>query len=155
MKTMYIMIGNVGSGKSTIAKKIAKEKSAVVISSDPIRQELFDKGRFVEMHSRQADKLTFAEFHNRLRGFAKQGKDVVIDATNTKVLDRRTFLDIAKEYGYTAVAVVVKTDIETCIKRVIKRQTSDPKSHYIDDPIAVANKFERFLKEQPVCKIFF
>lgn len=40
MSKFYMMIGLPASGKSSIAKKIAKSEDAVIVSSDDIRKEL-------------------------------------------------------------------------------------------------------------------
>lgn len=40
MSKLYMMIGLPASGKSSIAKKIAKSEDAVIVSSDDIRKEL-------------------------------------------------------------------------------------------------------------------
>ena len=42
MKTkLFVMIGIVASGKSTIAKKVALENSAYIIESDEYRERLY------------------------------------------------------------------------------------------------------------------
>ena len=41
MPTLTLMIGCPGSGKSTIAKKMAQNTGAVIVSTDAIRGELF------------------------------------------------------------------------------------------------------------------
>lgn len=41
---LYVMVGLSASGKSTIAKEIAKEQNCVIVSSDCIRDEICDGG---------------------------------------------------------------------------------------------------------------
>lgn len=143
------MIGNIGSGKTTIAKEIAKHDNAIIISSDPIRKELFEQGKFEQLYSQIANKITFEEFRIRLTTLLKAGKNVVIDATNTKQTDRKPFIELGKAFDYAVIAVKVNTSIENCVKRVIHRQTTDKNSHYIDNPQQIAEKFEKFILSQP------
>ena len=51
MKTLNILIGIVGSGKSTMAKKLA-EDGGVILSSDDVRAELAEK----TCHPRQDER---------------------------------------------------------------------------------------------------
>lgn len=48
MNDFYMMIGLPGSGKSTVAKSIASNTTAVIISSDEIRAELFGNAEIQE-----------------------------------------------------------------------------------------------------------
>ena len=61
MTKLYMMIGLPASGKSTIAKEIAKSEDAVIVSSDEIRQE------FGDVNDQSQNAKVFEEVEKRLK----------------------------------------------------------------------------------------
>ena len=84
MKTIYLLIGLPGAGKSTFARNKVKfydntcnETKLVIVSSDDIREELYGT------RSCQKDPaIIFEIVHERIINSLKQGWDVIFDATN-------------------------------------------------------------------------
>jgi len=132
--TLTIMVGCPASGKSTIAKEIAEKTGAVVVSTDAIRGELFgdencqdNPGRVFETAYKKIAEL-----------LAVVAKDVVFDATNLHKKDREAAVSrityLAKSLGafpvfkrdIKLVAVLVRTDLETCLERNAKRDRHVP-----------------------------
>lgn len=72
-----MLIGLPGSGKSTLAKEISKKESAIVISSDDIREELFG-----DINSQENNDLIFKEMNSRSNTYLQKGQNVIYDATN-------------------------------------------------------------------------
>lgn len=93
MNKLIMLIGIPGSGKSTYAEKIAERESAVVISSDRLREELF--GNVLEL--RRNSKL-FGEMYKRALQYLSEGKNVVLDATNITGCKRKSILNKFKSY---------------------------------------------------------
>ena len=61
MIKLYMMIGLPASGKSTIAKEIAKSEDAIIVSSDEIRRE------FGDVNDQSQNEKVFEEVEKRLK----------------------------------------------------------------------------------------
>ena len=77
--TVILLIGLPGSGKSTIAKRIAEATGATVISLDTIRGEL--TGSEAEQSQNQR---VVAVAHKRAAASLRAGRSIVVDATHLK-----------------------------------------------------------------------
>jgi 2',3'-cyclic-nucleotide 3'-phosphodiesterase len=101
-KTMFIMRGLPGSGKSTLVKKIqAKYKGAVVCSAD---NYFSNDGEYKFEH----DELSYA--HQECKNKAKEACDagepvVVIDNTNIRRWEMNNYFGIAHQKNYDVILV--------------------------------------------------
>ena len=85
---LYIMTGLSGSGKSTIAQKLAEENpNTVIVSSDAIREELTGK-----VEDQTKNEEVFKIFHNRIRKNLENKKNVIAYATNITMKSRRAIM---------------------------------------------------------------
>ena len=114
---LIIMVGNVGSGKSTCVKKLVK-KGYVVVSKDGVRYSIgsgkyiFDMSLEKSIHK---STLTLCE------GFLAVGKSVIIDETNMNKKIRKCYLRLANLYNYTKEAVIMpKLPMKESVKRRLK-----------------------------------
>jgi len=80
---LLLMVGPQGSGKSTIAKKIANKYNWVIINNDTLGKKAMDTFK--------------TALHNN--------KSVIIDNTNPKPQDRDKYIDLAS--GYTVLAIYI------------------------------------------------
>lgn len=86
--TLWVMCGLSGSGKSTIAKKLAQEhENTVIVSSDQIREELTG-----DYENQDRNDEVFQVFHKRIRENLENNKNVIADATNLTMKSRRAIL---------------------------------------------------------------
>jgi gluconate kinase len=117
MKTMYIMRGVPGSGKSYMAKQIAKEQCGTIFSTD----DFFMKGGEYLF-----DPAKLGYFHdlNRLaveRATASNLETIVVDNTMTTLKEARQYCRIAMTNNYKVVFVEPKTEwafnAEECARR--------------------------------------
>jgi predicted kinase len=60
-----------------------------------------------------------------LKALLEQGVDIVVDETNITQKSRASILELAQEFQYHTVAVVIQTDKETCKERAIKTGQAD------------------------------
>lgn len=104
-----MMVGLVGSGKSTYAKQLAEETNAIICSSDAIREELCG-----DENSQDNNEEVFKILHSRIKKNLKNGKNVIYDATNINSKRRRAFLSELKRIQCVKKCVVMATPFEVC-----------------------------------------
>ena len=115
---IIIMVGYPGSGKSTIADKISKEKEYIHIKGDDYKS---DVKKMIKA------SLTYLE----------DGKSVIFDATNSSQKRRKLFIDLGVKYSHNIQCIHVDTPLALCIKRNKLRDIQVPsiafsvfKKHY-------------------------
>lgn len=100
------MISNIGSGKSTTARKLkAQFPDAFYLNSDEFAK-MVQMGEFSQrIFTNELESL----YHRMLRSIAgiagREGIDIIVDATNITVASRRTYMKLAKD---TDAAVIAK-----------------------------------------------
>jgi predicted kinase len=101
MPTMNIMVGNIGSGKSLVARKwaFAGFAGAAVFNMDAF-QEMISGGQYGAYDITKKDVYQAAE-NTTIEECLKRGISVVIDRTNMDSKRRARFIEIGKKYGAT------------------------------------------------------
>ena len=118
--TIHLMCGFIGFGKTTIAKKIAKEHSAVRITYDDINTKVFGRNPVND---------GFGEYLPRIREWTwdltaetiSNGIDVIIDHGHWTKQSRMETWQRAKQITPNVIFHVIRCDIETAKKRAITR----------------------------------
>ena len=95
-KTMVIMIGIQGSGKSTFYHKYLAN-SYVRINLDTLK-------------TRHQEELLISEC-------IKDGKSFAIDNTNPTRADRQRYIPLAQYAGYKVIGYFMESKLKTCIER--------------------------------------
>jgi len=113
---LYTLIGLPASGKSTYADK-ELSKTAIILSSDEIRKELFNDAT----HQKDND-IVFATLYERARNYLMQGKDVVIDATSINRFERARVLSNFADIDLERIAIFFNTPAKVCCERDLKRE---------------------------------
>lgn len=111
MKTLFLMVGISGSGKSVFSEKLAKAWNIPRFSSDEIRGELCNG----DMTDQSKNGLVFQVLHDRVDKALKTGS-VIADATSVKAADRKQFRKIALQNSAQVIAVVMTTQPEDAKK---------------------------------------
>lgn len=117
----FMMCGLVASGKSTRAKKLAKEYNATIFSSDALREELFN-----DVNDQEHNQELFVELHRRIKECLKSGKNACYDATNLSYKKRMAFLQELKNIPCEKFCVLMATPYEECLKRNALRERKVP-----------------------------
>lgn len=108
-RKVVIAIGLPGAGKSTYFA----QRGIRPLSSDLIRELLFD-----DASDQRHPEWVFAMLRELLRRRLAAGAETTyIDATNLTLFFRRSFLQIAREFGCLAVALYFDVPLEICLKR--------------------------------------
>ena len=110
-----LAIGLPGAGKSTYFAR----KGIVPLSSDLIREFLYDNAS-----DQRHPEWVFAVLRDLLRHrLAAGAQTTYIDATNLSRYFRRSFLQIAREFGCAAEALYFDVPLEVCLERNRKRRS--------------------------------
>ena len=115
MKTLYILAGANGSGKSTIAKELLPEEKIVYVNADDIARELCP----TDMQSVriQAGK----ELHARMGKLFSEGKSFALESTLSGIGHIKT-IKKAHQLGYKVIIVYTFVDSPNdCIGRIQMR----------------------------------
>lgn len=118
MHKLYVMVALPRSGKSTYVKENFPEVTKV--SADQLRLLIHGKRHLPE---KEGEVWAFRKI--MLEALFQQGVDIVIDETNTTRKRRKVLLQLAQQYQYEAIAIVVKTDKEVCKQRAILTNQED------------------------------
>ena len=113
-----MMVGIAGSGKSTIAAKMAGE--AIIISSDAIREELYGNEAIQSDHG-----YVFQLMEERTMEALKAGRGVIYDATNISAWRRQEFLEKLPQ-GVEKVCVWVDVPTERALRNNKRRDRHVP-----------------------------
>lgn len=119
MNKLFIMVGIPASGKSTVAKRIAEQELAVIVSSDVVRGVLYGD------ESVQGDPAkVFRIVHENVKYHLRNGHNVIMDATNINSKKRAAFLREVDKVcpDCEKIAVVVVADRDTCVSRDLLRE---------------------------------
>lgn len=122
MKTVYMMVGIPGSGKSTYVKELKETLNCEVIATDEIRNQYpnWDEAKiWPEVYRLCGEKL-------------KQGNDIIYDATNITPKVRLRFIEEVKKHfeDFHVGIYFFDTPWQECLKRIIKRN-EDPTERFL------------------------
>ena len=110
-----------GSGKSTIATQIAQKTGAEIVSSDAIRGEIYG-----DENCQANPAKVFEIVHNRVYKALREGRDVIMDATNLSCKRRMNFLKTIVHIDCKKTCVVVVTTPEDIEERMKLRDRKVP-----------------------------
>jgi predicted kinase len=118
-KEIIIMIGNIGSGKSTIARKYATEGYRV-ISRDALRYMVGGGKYTFDLNLEASIKKSAVKI---LETFMKNRISIVYDETNVSKNLRVDTIQLAKKYNYKIIAYVLP-----CLSKEqsVDRRMKDP-----------------------------
>lgn len=120
MPTIHMIIGLPGSGKSSVAKNIARNSGAVIFESDAYRKEKYGDEKIQGDNSK-----LFAEMQNDMIETLKNGTSVVFDATNTRSKYRIPFIEQVNKFALVN-AIVISVPLYICFERNLKRSRQVP-----------------------------
>lgn len=122
MPKLIVMVGLSASGKSTIAKELAKKEKCLIISTDKIREHICPGG--VEDQSKNEE--VFKIFHRNIREKLTAGYNVIADATNITIKSRAAILRVISDIECEKIAYLTTKTYEDCIKDNVHRDHPVP-----------------------------
>ncbi len=122
MKKVILGIGISGAGKTTILKEFAQKYDYIYLCPDDIREEILGNAA-----DQSKNKEVWAEAKQRMSDYLAQGKTVVFDATFTQAIQRKAFIDFARESGADKIqGILFDTPLDIAIERNAKRERQVP-----------------------------
>ena len=126
MTRFMMMVGLVGSGKSTEADWLSEFYGANIHSSDRLREELFG-----DVNENSKNDELFRELHRRIKVDLSNGSNVIYDATNINHKKRKAFLDGLSKIDCEKICYLIATPYEKCLKQNKLRDRQVPE-HVIE-----------------------
>lgn len=122
MKTVHMLIGIPGCGKTTFANKLIKEHQMMVLSTDVVRK---NNPSFTE-------EMIWPEVYRLAGTILNRGEDFIYDATNITPKVRARFVEKVTPYccDFKMIAYFFKVDWHVCYERAEIRNL-DPNEHHI------------------------
>ncbi len=133
LRTLLVLCGVAGAGKSTFARRLVEEHSAQglratsIVSSDYCRALVCDDDNNQRV-SGDAFDLLYYIVEKRLL----QARFSIVDSTALQADTRRKLLQMAQRYNYTACLLIFNTSSATCIQRdhLRERKVGDEVIYY-------------------------
>ncbi|CUS96114.1 Predicted kinase [Candidatus Kryptobacter tengchongensis] len=113
-RTLVVLCGVAGSGKSTFAKKFFKRTQ--IVSSDHCRALISDNPA-----NQAVSKHAFDLFYFIIEKRLLIGRLTVADATSLSKETRRQLIEIGRKYGFKIAIIIFDIPLEICIERDKKR----------------------------------
>jgi len=118
-KTIYLMFGYIGSGKSTFARQLAIEIGAVRLNGDELRQKMFNSVE--EIRNTRNNPLVFAALDYATEQVLKANLSVVYDVSHNKVEDRTSKEELASQCRARTILVWVQSPLDLARQRTLDR----------------------------------
>lgn len=129
---LVLVVGVVGTGKSTVAAELADLLEGAVIASDRVRKRLFElpptarlsdgwgRGAYTAEHTVR----TYAGLLERARPVLESGRTAILDATFSRREQRAAALELTRELDCPAFLVEVHCEAEVARERLARRQAA-------------------------------
>ncbi len=125
---VYILIGDIASGKSTWCRTFAREQGVIIVNDDAIVTSLH--GGQYDLYSEELKPLYKATELSILQSAITLAWDVAIDRSNYSKSMRRKYIGIAKSFGATVVAIIFPK--EEPVVHAQRRIAHDPRGRDLE-----------------------
>jgi predicted kinase len=161
MTYLIITCGIIGTGKSTIAKEVAKRIDAEIISSDYVRKKLIagispkvhKYEKFGEgIYSKEFTERTYLKMVELAKAELAQDKSVILDASFSKRWQRSKAYELAMQMNSKFLCIEFTCSEEELKKRLGRRLTrstgiSNGRLEILSEHKASFEKVQEFTKE--------
>jgi aminoglycoside phosphotransferase family enzyme/predicted kinase len=129
---LVVMCGLSGSGKTSLARRLATALSALHVRSDVERKRLAGLAPLADsrsapdagIYSREFTVRTYGRLAECARASLRGGESVIVDAASLRRGERRDLLQVASAAGAKAVIVHCEAPLEVLQRRVAERRAA-------------------------------
>lgn len=122
-KTVYMLIGAPGSGKSTYRNYITEDTPMETLCMDDLRMEWYDKNDYAAAFAKASKDSSFnAKVDKVYIEMLRKNESIVLDNTNTSAKARRRWLAPAKARDYLVVAILFPASFAQVTSRQSTRE---------------------------------
>lgn len=156
MATVHFLCGFMGFGKSTIARKLALQYSAVVLNDDEFMRKLF---------GRDLPENEFRKAHDKVSKFTWELGERIVSAGTSVIFDRGFWsrqsraaaVERASRFCDSLLFHQIECDMETARKRVLNRTETDDSALYINENTfdAMAGRYEPIGPDEQLNVIYY
>ena len=130
--TLVFFCGKMGAGKTTEAKRLVQELSAVLLSEDEWLAKLFpEEINDFEDYIKYSRRLKSILLHH-IQGLLKMGTSVVLDFPGNTKKQRQWFKTILADSEVTHQLIYLDVPDEVCLKRLSIRREEQPERAKFD-----------------------
>lgn len=130
MKTVLLVCGLMGTGKTTFARRLKRITGFDMIRSDILRKELarMDAGAHeytafeAGIYSENFSKRTYAQLCHRAGEYLENGRSVIVDAAFSKQWQRDLICETARDSGAQLIVVECVCPDEVVRQRLLARE---------------------------------
>ena len=147
MKKLLLIMGDLATGKSTFANILSKRYSVSVFGKDTIKEVLGDTICFANREENlKLSKATMELMMFLFGEFAKLNKPLILESNfHTGELER--LHEIAKEYGYEVLTLVLRGDADILHQRYLNRMRNENRHPvHLSTTLDVHEEFKGYLE---------
>lgn len=136
MNRLYIFCGIPFSGKSFIARKVAKQFNYKVVDLDEVKFELFGKDIVDENIDQQGWDKIYLKMYRKIEELLKNGYTVIHDTGNFTKYERDLVKKIADKLNLETITVFINIPIEVAKNRLLENRRTCERFDVADEAFA-------------------
>ena len=150
-RKLIIITGDLASGKSTLADALSKYLNVPAFKKDVIKEQYCDIYGFITREQNRNLSVMAVDFMiNSFLSFASMQQNIIMEA-NFRENELRQIQEMATQFAYDVILIVLRGDIETLYKRFLERLPNRHRAHTslnLDESIDRFREYIEMLRSQ-------